>query len=81
MKLETLQANNYPLNSMQTQNLPPVLADFNYYRSMVSYFDKHYFFIKQTKPKGYTWIISFDTSIKVHLKCMKNKCMKNNLTR
>lgn len=64
IQLKDLPANNYPLNSLQSNHLPHVCTDFSYYRSVVSYADKHYLFSKVVKPRNFEWAITADTIVR-----------------
>ena len=44
--------------------MPHVCTDFNYYRTMVKYEDKQYYFTKTSRAKNFEWPNYHDTSVK-----------------
>ena len=64
IQLADLQPNHYPLNSNACIKMPHVCTDFNYYRTMVKYEDKQYYFTKTSRAKNFEWPNYHDTSVK-----------------
>lgn len=64
IQLSDLQPNHYPLNSNASIKMPHVCTDFNYYRTMVKYEDKQYYFTKASRAKNFEWPAYHDTSVK-----------------
>ena len=64
IQLADLQPNHYPLNCNAYIKMPHVCTDFNYYRTMVKYEDKQYYFTKTSRAKNFEWPNYHDTSVK-----------------